>query len=152
MSNTPAPRRNWEPRLHTHSNLRITDQPRVRRLWMRMTQWWMKKHRVFASLCLYCTTSEQALLTVRQTEESITLGDLKKLFGGITAPYMGVGKQKTIQVVNEECVWVDAVWPVWVCTHSEQHHAIVITAPSRLLQASWLLENNLHSAGQIIAE
>lgn len=89
---------------------------------------------------------------VRQTEESITLGDWKELFGGIMALDMDVGKQKRIQVIKKECVWAAAVWPVWMWTHLEQHHAIVITALSRLLQASWLLENNLHSAGQIIAE
>lgn len=61
------------------------------------------------------------------------LGDLKKLFGGIMALYMEVGKQKIIQVINKKCVWVDAVWPVWMCIRLEQHHAIVITVLSRLL-------------------
>lgn len=37
------------------------------------------------------------------------LGDLKKLFGGIMALYMEVGKQKMIQGINKKCVWVDAV-------------------------------------------
>lgn len=50
------------------------------------------------------------VLTVRQTDnESIMLGDLNKLFGGITAIYMEVDKQKMIQVIKKECVRVDAV-------------------------------------------
>lgn len=41
------------------------------------------------------------VLTVRQTDnESIMLGDLNKLFGGITAIYMEVDKQKMIQVIK----------------------------------------------------